>query len=207
MIRAILRQMVSARQPTALFADIKGSMALMALRQLRAGGWCERIERATAHHAARYRLVRHAKVTADNDFVKYNAADSTEVFRRGRGLGLSAGRVYSGVVERGPVKTGQLITLLQMSRSAVERQLRKLYTHGLIINADNQWCIGSKPLAQLESELGLTGETMRQHERHAEQREQWRMRNMRRHERATIVADGSVVDTETGEVLMNGFLC
>jgi hypothetical protein len=115
----------------------------------------------------------------ERDHVTHDESKHTEIFRRGRGLGLVAGAVFSAIIERAPIRTGELMRLLQMRwPTSLYRQLRTLARYRLIEKDDERrWILGSRRPAEIEEVLGLTDATERQLEKHREERIFWRRRN------------------------------
>jgi DNA-binding MarR family transcriptional regulator len=179
-----------------------------ALKRLRQDGWIERIERGSLTGAARYRL-KASNRTLRGRAVRYNAAIYCELFRRGRGLGPAAGRVFSAIVELGPIDARKIALALGFrDTQPVRRQLKRLSANGLIRGfkiPDRKglaYDLGPKSEFELEEELGLIDATKKQRQRHDEEREQYRIRSLEQ-TGGTAWSDGEVIDKQTGEVLID----
>jgi DNA-binding MarR family transcriptional regulator len=135
-----------------------------------------------------------------------------ELFRYGAGLSRTAGGVYGGILGLGPITARQLAKHLgYKAKRSVELIIKRLASHGLIApyakgypSGAVFWWFGPKSEFEVAAELGLLGETQRQHDRHAEQREARRMQlKLRDPKIAKVMPDSSVVDVTTGELLID----
>lgn len=181
-----------------------------ALKRLEATGWIERTERASYTGAAVYRLRITTTPSSKADALRYNAAVYSELFRRTTGgLGPSAGRVFSAIIERGPIDARGIAKLLgHRDTQAARRQLRRLTEIKLVrgIPAPGRkiaYVPGPVSEFELEQERRLEGASAQQREKHDIERklhQEWLLK--RRRPRLKLVND-EVIDSKTGEVLMD----
>lgn len=134
----------------------------------------------------------------------------SDLFRNGCGLGKTAGRIFGAISDNGPITAKSLAELLDYKAvRPVGKALERLAYHGLVSehgrgpHGAKQWCPGPRSEHEVAEELGLLGETERQHERHVNQRHAFAtVRDFRRRRRPVdVIIDGSVVNVSTGEVL------
>jgi hypothetical protein len=158
--------------------------------------------------AARYRLKSSFQASRSKP-VSYNAAAYCELFRRGRGLGPAAGRVFSAICELGPIDARAIALALEFRNTQpVRRQLKRLSAKGLIRGFKTPdmkglaYDLGPKSEFELEEELGLIDATKKQRERYDEERAQYRLSLLEKAGRTTW-SNGEVIDKQTGEVLID----
>jgi DNA-binding MarR family transcriptional regulator len=138
----------------------------------------------------------------------------SDLFRNGRGLGKTAGIIFSAISIRNPITAKDLAKLLGYKAvRPVRNTLKRLANYGLVSELDRgphgarRWCLGPRSEHEVARELGLLGETERQRERHMGQRHAYAIvRESRQPRPLKVVVGGSVVDLSTGEVL-NGDTC
>jgi len=134
-----------------------------------------------------------------------------EAFRHRRGLGKTAGRVYGAVLgEFRPITAYDVAAALGLNKRSVEIALNRLRVHSMMrrVGRDRRtkaiyWWLGPKNEFDVARELELSGETERQHKRHAEQRAAFQIHTGLKRGSARMADDGSIVDEETGEVLLD----
>jgi hypothetical protein len=208
-----------------------GQTVTRAQRQLIKDGWLELVEGSDGESANIWKLRQPEAQEGDqplpildpNEIEDWAALDPppsipAEVFRYKRGslgksaLGKTAGRIYSAVLHWGPIKAAELGRLLGYSYDrGVKAQLKKLQKHKLVApfgKGDRScaifWWVGAKHPFHLDDESGLSDETQRQHDRHSDAREAWRViRKLQDPETAKRMDDGSIVDVTNGQTLLD----
>ncbi len=137
-----------------------------------------------------------------------------ELFRNGRGLGKTCGKVY-GAILPGPITSADLAKVLGYGdKRSVQIQIKRLAAHSMVVTigfarvglrGENAplWWFGPKSEFDVAAELGLLGETQRQHDGYVEERIDYQRRCKFREQQAQWLPDGSAVDLATGEALIN----
>ena len=134
----------------------------------------------------------------------------SDLFRNGRGLGKTVGRIFGAITISGPVTAKNLAELLGYKAvRPIRNALKRLCHHGLVSehgrgpHGAKQWWLGPRSEHEVAEELGLLGETERQRERHMNQRHAYSIVRKYRRRPVEVVVDGSVVNAITGEVLVD----
>jgi primase-polymerase (primpol)-like protein len=196
-------------------------------RRLEVAGWLEVVERHKGERPTVWRLrvpkegggskvTQSSPPTVYEECVKLDpplpSMSHAEVFRYGRGLGEAARPIFSAVFHCGPITAARIAKKLGYSdKRSVKVHLKRMEKLGLVARfgiGDRSravfWCLGPKNEFDLADERRLSGETQRQHHRHAEEREGWRIgRKLQNPKTATFMSDGSAVDATTGEILID----
>ena len=152
-----------------------------ALRRLEQVGWFVRIRACDAGHSDTFRMqvpveggtsTRSDGDTRMGEQVRHTL--SSDVFRWG-GLSRSCLLVFSALASAGPLTTPEVVTLSGCSRATVYRALKRLEELQMVSRLDGgQWLTTPRDPRVLEIELGTAGETLRQVERHTDEREWYR---------------------------------
>lgn len=134
-----------------------------------------------------------------------------ELFRNGRGLGKTAGKIYGAILGLGPITSADLAKVLGYGdKRSVQIQIKRLAAHSMVVTigfarvglrGENAplWWFGPKSEFDVAAELGLLGETQRQHARHADERLSYSMIRKVKAGEAEWTENG-IVDRATGEV-------
>ena len=207
----------AAVREIAEIARISESAAWQSLQRLSRDGWIQKVTRGDAHHPDTWRLLIPAGYSVGQDATaarKEGHGSSIgafarggrtpvpsfehDLFRRGKGLGFSKGRLY--VVLKTPMRAEEIAQVLGYEDARnVRLHLSKMLKLGLVHRRDDgRYERGDADLDVLATRLGVAEASDKDRTRHLRERQAWRKR-IAAFEHWTQT--GTVVDPETGEFL------
>ena len=146
--------------------------------------------------------------------VPFPSMRHAEIFRYGKGLGPTAGRVFGVVLELGPITAADIAEILRLPKRSVNDQLKRLTKVDMVVEVGRVkggrtgqiarlWWFGPKSEFEVAEERELMGRTQAQRVQHAREREV-RSVHLKRLKGTARYADHNlavIVDSATGEVL------